>query len=336
MKISFCIPTYNRCEVLEELIASIANQEKHSFDVEVCISDNASTDGTQELIDKWEEMYGVTIIYSRNEANIGPDRNYLAAVSLASGDYCWLLGSDDILSPEALQCLSGFISSECDLYLCDRREFNYDMKIINFEHRRWLNSDSNIYSFSNDADYIKYFKSCRTLGGVFSYLSSLIVKRKKWNSIAFSNKYVGSAYMHVYVLLSIMKNADFFKLQYISLPLVWCRGGNDSFLDNGLAKRIEIDLKGYVNFAYDFYTNPAIRSEFLKVLLRERPWFYNSLLVGHYGTEIVKKSVAECYHKMGKNKIITYLFYRIGTLGFYAYKIKFIQNRIAPLIKTIR
>ncbi|EBH2219729.1 glycosyltransferase, partial [Salmonella enterica] len=49
MLISFCIPTYNRKEYLEELLNSINNQEKFNLDIEICISDNASTDGTEEM-----------------------------------------------------------------------------------------------------------------------------------------------------------------------------------------------------------------------------------------------------------------------------------------------
>nr|WED68346.1 glycosyltransferase family 2 protein [Pectobacterium colocasium] len=205
MKISFCIPTYNRCDVLEELIKSISTQEKHSFDIEICVSDNASTDGTTESIERWKEMYGVPIIYKKNEKNIGPDRNYLAAVSLASGDYCWLLGSDDLLSPDALYKLGIVISSKCDLYLCDRKEFDMEMKSVKLEHRKWLDSDSAIFSLKNEVDYINYFNKCKTLGGVFSYLSSLIVRRELWDSVVFDNAYIGSAYAHVYVLFSMMK-----------------------------------------------------------------------------------------------------------------------------------
>ncbi|POE03302.1 glycosyltransferase family 2 protein [Pectobacterium odoriferum] len=336
MKISFCIPTYNRCGVLEELINSISIQEKHSFDIEVCISDNASNDGTTESIERWKEVYGIQIVYKRNEKNIGPDRNYLSAVSLASGDYCWLLGSDDILAPDALEKLEKVVSKECDLYLCNRKEFDVDMKNIKLEHRKWLDSDSAVFSFRKKEDYINYLKKCRTLGGVFSYLSSLIVKRDKWNAVVFDENYIGSAYAHVYVVLSMIRDSDLFNLQYISQPLAWCRGGNDTFLENGIAKRIEIDLAGYVNFAYDFYENKTVRHEFLSVLLRERPWFYSSLIVGHYGSEYVKNSVAECYRKMGKSKLFTQLFFKFGTLGFYAYKLPFIQKKVAPLIKSIR
>ncbi|EDQ3425490.1 glycosyltransferase family 2 protein, partial [Salmonella enterica subsp. enterica serovar 4,[5],12:i:-] len=71
MLISFCIPTYNRKEYLEELLNSINNQEKFNLDIEICISDNASTDGTEEMIDVWRNNYNFPIIYRRNSVNLG-------------------------------------------------------------------------------------------------------------------------------------------------------------------------------------------------------------------------------------------------------------------------
>ncbi len=50
MLISFCIPTYNRKEYLEEWFNSITNKEKFNLDIEICIVDNASTVGTSERI----------------------------------------------------------------------------------------------------------------------------------------------------------------------------------------------------------------------------------------------------------------------------------------------
>ncbi|ECB4290049.1 transferase, partial [Salmonella enterica] len=38
MKVSFCIPTYNRVKFIEDLLESINNQSSHSLIVEVCIS----------------------------------------------------------------------------------------------------------------------------------------------------------------------------------------------------------------------------------------------------------------------------------------------------------
>lgn len=84
--LSICIPTYNRAEYLEKSLESIIRQpEFHSDDVEVVISDNCSTDNTQELCQEYVEKYS-NIHYFRNEVNIR-DENFPTVISRANGNY---------------------------------------------------------------------------------------------------------------------------------------------------------------------------------------------------------------------------------------------------------
>ena len=46
MKLSICIPTYNRAYLLRNCLSSICECIPSDLDFEVCISDNASTDDT--------------------------------------------------------------------------------------------------------------------------------------------------------------------------------------------------------------------------------------------------------------------------------------------------
>lgn len=80
--LSICIPTYNRAEYLEKSLDSLVNQENFS-QIEVVISDNASTDTTSEVCRKFTEQYP-NIFYHRNEENIH-DRNFPAVLMKAHG-----------------------------------------------------------------------------------------------------------------------------------------------------------------------------------------------------------------------------------------------------------
>ena len=84
--LSICIPTYNRAEYLEKSLESIIRQpEFHSDDVEVVISDNCSTDNTEELCRKYATKYS-NIHYFRNEVNIR-DENFPTVLSEAKGEF---------------------------------------------------------------------------------------------------------------------------------------------------------------------------------------------------------------------------------------------------------
>jgi len=269
--LSICIPTYNRENYLNELLKSIESQITESIidSVQICISDNASTDNTETMVKKWQNSTNLKIIYSKNKTNIGPDLNYLKSVSIADGEFCWLMGSDDQIKEGAIQYVLEEIKSGYDIYLCNRTECDINMKPE--DEKKWLNPKikDTKFDFSNLNDQYNYYNYAQSLGAVFSYLSCIIVNRNKWNEIKYDAKYTGSAYSHVFILLSILNNHG--KLKYIYNSLILCRGDNDSFLSGGLVGRYLIDYDGYLMLANDFYSeNIDLRNSFLKILTRER------------------------------------------------------------------
>ncbi|WP_061216127.1 glycosyltransferase family 2 protein [Leptospira santarosai] len=108
MKISICIPTFNRARHLSNCLNSIVlNEDKENISYEICISNNCSTDETEEVVSSLKNE--LPIRYQKNETNIGVARNVLKVVEMASGDYIWLIGDDDLLLPGALKGLSNLI-----------------------------------------------------------------------------------------------------------------------------------------------------------------------------------------------------------------------------------
>lgn len=81
--LSICIPTYNRADYLKKSLDSIVNQDEFTDEVEIVISDNASTDSTQEIAETYCEKYK-NIKYFRNEENILA-KNHPLALQRATG-----------------------------------------------------------------------------------------------------------------------------------------------------------------------------------------------------------------------------------------------------------
>ena len=94
--LSICIPTYNRAEYLKKSLESLVGQESFS-EIEVVISDNCSTDNTQEVIAEFQKVYP-NIAYFRNEENIR-DRNYPTVMMRAHGVFRKLC-NDNLLYKE--------------------------------------------------------------------------------------------------------------------------------------------------------------------------------------------------------------------------------------------
>lgn len=84
--LSICIPTYNRAIPLRKCLDSILLNSQYEINkVEIVVSDNLSTDGTEELMKEYIHKY--RILYNRNDKNIGGERNFLKVLSMAHGEF---------------------------------------------------------------------------------------------------------------------------------------------------------------------------------------------------------------------------------------------------------
>ena len=100
-KLSICIPTKDREKYFTNCINSVAVANKNSkIDLEVCISDNDSNYDIKNVISKYEK--DLNIKYHKNSRDIGVGLNILKSASMASGDFVWLIGSDDMLLSKSL------------------------------------------------------------------------------------------------------------------------------------------------------------------------------------------------------------------------------------------
>lgn len=269
IKLSICIPTYNRANYLKEALESLISQVTE--DIEIVISDNASTDNTKEIVRFYQQKFR-QITYFCWDKNMGADRNYLRVIELAKGDYCWFLGSDDALYSGAICRILEEIQFGYDIYLINRLNCNIDLQSVNKGFWLLKRVNDKVFDLSDNSGLADYLTCSRSLGALFSYISSIVFKREKWNLVEFDNELIGTAYSHVFMLFSFISKGC--KLKYLKNQLVLCRLGNDSFLDKGEVKRFLIDIDGYLLLGEKLFNNDDyIRKLFLKVLIHEHPWY---------------------------------------------------------------
>ncbi|MBC7850500.1 MAG: glycosyltransferase family 2 protein [Chitinophagaceae bacterium] len=96
MKISICIPQYNRIQFLLKNLQIIARQTYS--DIEVVVSDDCSTDDTEAKMTALLGSYRYKLIYHRFTTNQGYDRNLRKSIELASGEYVIVVGNDDTIN----------------------------------------------------------------------------------------------------------------------------------------------------------------------------------------------------------------------------------------------
>jgi len=90
--VSICVPTYNRSNLIGELLDSILAQSYTKF--EVIITDNSDNFKTKELVES--KYQDVRIKYFKNEKNLGMGGNTLKAFNYVNGEYLTFTPDDDI------------------------------------------------------------------------------------------------------------------------------------------------------------------------------------------------------------------------------------------------
>ncbi|HZB14919.1 MAG TPA: glycosyltransferase family 2 protein [Chryseolinea sp.] len=102
--LTVAIPTYNRAELLNTQLSWLAHAVKGFEDeIEIFVSDNCSTDNTQEVIKKWKaELNNVTFNSCKNAENIGVMKNIHQCLISASTKYVWTIGDDDPIQDRAI------------------------------------------------------------------------------------------------------------------------------------------------------------------------------------------------------------------------------------------
>ena len=98
--VSVIIPTYNRVEYLGDAIDSALAQTYEN--IEVIVTDDGSTDGTQDLVESYTDP---RIRFRQNRQNLGQMMNNRAAFVEAQGKYIANLHDDDRWAPTFLEKL---------------------------------------------------------------------------------------------------------------------------------------------------------------------------------------------------------------------------------------
>lgn len=99
-KFTVFTPTYNRAGTLPDVYESLKRQIYRDF--EWLIVDDGSTDGTGELVQKWQREAAFPIRYFWQK-NGGKHRARMRGVAEARGEFFFTWDSDDVCVPEALE-----------------------------------------------------------------------------------------------------------------------------------------------------------------------------------------------------------------------------------------
>lgn len=231
--LSICIPTFNRASQLEKTLNGIISDLDKGIveQVEIIISDNASTDNTEDIVKSFQEI-NKNVVYSQNNKNLGYDRNVDRVLSLSGGKFCWTLSDDDFIKKNSIQTILSIIKENSDIaYICiDTNDIVKDSTYLYIQ-------DGNHWFLSYGL----------TMGGL---LSQNIFNKKYLPSDM--GKYYDNLWFHLSIVFDILGEnkailtKNIFKKDGIYSECRWAKGGFNLITYISLKKIIEnLNTKGY-------------------------------------------------------------------------------------------
>lgn len=241
-RLSICIPTFNHVDWLKGCLEACFAQID-GLPVEVVVSDNASDDGTREYL---ESLRHPALVVHRNEKNIVLE-NFCKVVEVSHGDYCWLMGDDDIPEPGAIQKVLDALAGSPDWVLIESVWVEHADKSRSLS-RFIQNQDRCYFDLSQLQDMTELATRANSLAA-FGGLLSVLIGRADLLLEGFDNteEWGGaSSFPHVAAFLQSSSFPDSGLVSLLHEPLVTYREYNSP---TDPWTRVMIDLRAWVQFA---------------------------------------------------------------------------------------
>lgn len=240
---SIIIPTYNRAKFLKATIAITLKQTFQDF--EIVISNNCSTDETEEVVLSFNDP---RIRYFRNKTNIGAEPNMRKAISYARGKYLFTMGDDDfILFENTLKRVKGILEKKMygfiRLNLIERKFIGEGLRksIITIE------DDIEIKRNSEAEEIIIFFKKIAA-----GHFAGLVIKNYKGIADDFLH-FPETAWIKI-----IYKNTKDFGAYYVAnlyMIITWSQG---DILTHYIPKNDRLMFEEYTDFIFNLIPKDKI------------------------------------------------------------------------------
>ena len=237
--ISICIPTYNRSKILKSVLQQYIQNQEFDDEIEIVISDNASTDDTEKVC---REICSLCdrIRYFRNTENI-IDLNFIKVLDYAEGDYLKLYNDWAYCTEESLR----FMKATVKMHLEDRRPIFFTSKSL------FTNISDDVIECNSLNEYVRSVSTMITSTVIFG------VWREQWSKVAHKDMYLDYRLLQVdwsYQIVAnrqgcVLYNQKTFELAKVPLGV---RKGYNWF---------SIHLDGYYQIMRPYIENGTISAE---------------------------------------------------------------------------
>jgi len=181
MKISICIPAYNRAIYLTSLLRSIFDQGSSNFEIVIAEDCSPERDHITGVVEQFTAEFPGVIRYELNSENLGYDGNIRRLFEISTGEYCLFLGNDDLLAPNALQTLTEILDRVSDCGVIVRTYATFEESPSEFKQIFRYFPDELVLPPGAQAITIGYRRSVVIPGMVLHRESALSVSTDKFD-----------------------------------------------------------------------------------------------------------------------------------------------------------
>ena len=274
--VSVIIPSYNHENYIQETIKSIINQSYKN--IELIIIDDGSKDKTwekiQELKPECEKRF-VNVHFETKE-NEGTCKTLNKLINISKGEYIYLIASDDIAKPSAIEKEVVFLSNNPDYFLCvgDNEYIDLNSKVCYLDKNYNITYDKKIAKYKTVAENKQKQK-------LFNFNSD---KFGKYYTL-YSGNYIPNGYL---IRKSIFDKIGLFTPE---APL------EDYYLMMQISKYSKMKFLNEILFSYRLHdTNTMNNLEKIKIITG-KTLEYEQKILENVDFKKVKDDVREVYQK---------------------------------------
>ena len=223
--LTVAIPTYNRAKNLDFALKNLLAQKDDR--IEILISDNCSTDTTEEVVARYKK-HNPEIMYIKNEENLGAALNYVECYTHARGKFIYLLADDDVLLSGAIVHILNFLEKNNDISLLYLNHVFFRDVFEGIEKctKPYLDIDDNI--ITKDKTLFMNLAKMR-----ITFTPSLIISKEKYLMVDNPEQYKETRFLQTCVALMCTKE-DESKMGVLKFPCVAANLPSNNTAYNGI------------------------------------------------------------------------------------------------------
>lgn len=216
-KLSVCIPAYNRAVYLAPLLDSILDQ--HYSDLEIVISEDNSPerDAIGGIVNAYRQRGVACIRYFENEQTLGFDGNLRVLFERATGEYCVMMGNDDLLCPGSLETIGSLLAQHPEVAVAIRSYGWFFDDPQNLDQTVRYFPDTRLFD-PGESTAATFFRRVGVLAG--------LVFRRTDAVAAATNSFDGTLYYQVYLAGELLLQSHGL---YIAETIAICRENKPDF-----------------------------------------------------------------------------------------------------------